>query len=61
MSVEVTFEMGTLISDPLTFEIGDDDINEFTESFIAVLSLPSSGLSLGNTFTATVDIVDNDG
>ena len=61
MFVEVTFEMGDLMSDTFTFEIGDDDINELTENFTAMLSSPSFGLSLGNIFTATVDIVDDDG
>ena len=61
MFVEVTFEMGDLMSDALTFEIGDDNINELTEDFTAVLSSPSIGLSLGNTSTATVEIVDDDG
>ena len=39
----------------------NDDIAEQLESFTALLSGPSEGLSLGTQTDATISIVDNDG
>ena len=43
--------------------IMEDNVYEGTESFKAVLTLPSpsNGLTLGNEIMATVNIVDNEG
>ena len=51
----------TTVNFPIT--IMEDDVYEGTESFRAVLTLPSpsNGLSLGNEIMATVNIVDNEG
>ena len=43
------------------FGIFNDDINEALESFSAMLSLPTNGLSLGMISTARVDIINDDG
>ena len=61
LSEEVTFEMGELTSGPFTLVIQNDDINELPEAFTVVLSSPTIGLSLGEIFTGTVDITDDDG
>ena len=47
----------------LSFEVTilDDEVFEVTESFTAVLSNPTGGLSLGADSTATVNIADDGG
>ena len=39
----------------------EDDTQEGPESFTAILSDPTNGLSLGTTTSAIVDITDDDG
>ena len=61
LSQVVTFEQNVLMSSDLAFIIQNDIINELPEVFTSLLSFPSIGLQLGESFTATVNITDDDG
>ena len=53
--------MNDMMSELFTIMISDDDINEAPEEFFnIVLTSPSVGLSTGDNFVASVDIIDND-
>ena len=60
MTQTLTFSMGQTTASVSVMTV-EDVVQEGTEQFTATLTNPTSGLQVGPSGTATVNISDNDG
>ena len=60
MTQTLTFSMGQTTASVSVTTV-EDVVQEGTEQFTATLTNPTSGLQVGPSGTATVNIADNDG
>ena len=56
----LTFSMGQTTASVSVMTV-ENEVQEGTRQFTAILSNPTSGLQVGPSGTATVNIADNDG